>query len=170
MRAHRQLLLSTALLAVACAGANRQAKLREQLDAYSIPKPLTEVWPDAMRFVAGQGYGLVGRDRTYLSEPEQAGIGAFFSKGHETQAVSKQHWQAETAMSNQYQRYRVDGYETGPASSRIEYTVVKSQDPVSGGAVVGSETEYRDVQLELEFMTRYDARAADRMEEAAKAR
>jgi hypothetical protein len=164
-------LLPVLLLALlACAGAQRQGqtRLREQLDAYSLPKPLAEVWPEALRFVSEHGFSLVGNDRRVVGEGEQGFLGKIFSRGHETVALSDRRWSAETGANEQHVRYRVVGTATGPSASRIEYFSIAGADPSQGGDQSGGERVARDLQLELDFVARYDAERANKMAEAAR--
>jgi hypothetical protein len=142
--------------------------MREQLDAYSIPKPLDEVWPEALRFVNGRGFDLVGKDRQVLGQAEQSTLGKIFSAGHETQAVSGRQWKAETAANGQRQRYRLLGTQTGPASCRIEFYSLLAGDPLRDGEMSAPVREFRDLQLELEFVERYDAERAKQIAATAR--
>lgn len=171
MIARSQLVLVAAAVSLlACAGSQRQSRLREQLDSYSIQKPLAEVWPEALRFVSKRGFGLVGRDRRVLGEEDPGGLTNFFSKGHQTVAASESRWEAETAADNQQRRYRVVGLVTGPSSCQIQYFSLTAEDPLKGGNFGAPDKEYRDVSLEVEFVEEYDADRAEKMLEAAKAR
>lgn len=163
-------LAAVAVSLLACAGSRQQARLREQLDAYSIPKPLGEVWPDALRYVSKRGYGLVGKDRRFLGEEDPGGLATFFAKGHATQAESERRWVAETLANDQQQRYRVVGIGTGPSSCQIQYYSLTAEDPLKGGNFGAPDKEYRDVQLELDFVEEHDAARAEKMIEAARAK
>jgi hypothetical protein len=156
-----------ALSLLGCSGPGGQVRLREQLDAYSIPKPLAEVWPDALRFVSARGFELVGKDRRVLGQEEQSVFSKIFTAGHETQAVSGRQWKAETASNRQRQRYRVLGTQTGPERCRIEFYSLQAGDPLRDGEMGGPAREFRDLQLEVEFVETYDAEQARRIAAAA---
>ncbi len=155
----KRTMLALAALAttVACAtGSSQQyAQVKEQVDGYTFAKPIEEVWPDALRFVAGRGYALVGNDRKVLGDEPQSAWGAVFSKGHETYASGRQ-WRAETAMDSRYQRYRILGSKTGPSTCRIEYYLIRSEDPSRLGSIDQADAVSRDVDLELAFIATVD--------------
>ena len=156
-------LAAAAACLLACAGTDRQVRLREQLDVYSIRKPLAETWPKALRYVSGRGYDLVGTDRALVGDREQGSVGKFFSKGHETQALSSRRWEAETAANAQHVRYRVVGIGTGADSCRIEYYAINASEASQGFALDAPEREFRDVQLELDFIENYDSDVAEKI-------
>lgn len=149
-----------------CAASRSEARIREQLDAYSIAKPLAEVWPEALRHASDRGFDLVGKDRAVLGQEEQGTLGKILSAGHDTRTISATQWRAETAANGQRLRYRILGTATGASSCRIQFVAVQAGDPLGG-----SETrarEYRDVELELDFIEKFDAERAQRMSAAAR--
>jgi hypothetical protein len=161
-------LLGVALLvsATGCAGSKQYAQLLAQVDGYTFEKPIAEVWPDALRFVAARGYGLVGADRKVLGDDPQSPWGAIFSKGHETY-VEGRRWWAETAMNSRYQRYRIAGRAIGASTCRIEYFLITSEDPARLGNLDQADAVSRDVDLELAFIASVDPEGAARISRAA---
>ena len=161
------LLVAAALVGLASCATSRNAALATQLDDYSIPKPLPEVWPDALHFLYDRGFELVGKDRLVLGQAEQGAVAKFFSYGQETQRLANGEWRAETAANDRRQRYRVVGRRVGERGCRIRFYSVTTPDPAASLDMSKEGNEYRDVELEIEFIERYDAKSADRMLKAA---
>jgi hypothetical protein len=149
-----------AVLACASAQQRRDERLREQLARYTLPKTCEDVWPTALRIVAEKGYELVGKDRTRIGLPEQSGLGKFFSRGFETRSTGSG-LVAETGADSADLRYRVEASQTGLASCRVVYTVVKVN-PLDH-----TQREYGDPQLDLAVVREIEPERATRMAEAA---
>lgn len=146
-----------------CTASKQYAQVREQLDAYTIARPIAEVWPEALRFVSARGFDLVGADQKVLGDEPGNAWGSIFTKGHETY-VSGKRWESETAMNHEYQRYRIVGIDRG-SGCRIEYYPIASDDPtrnLNQGDVVT-----RDVELELAFVSTVDPEGAAKISRAA---
>lgn len=163
-------MIARSLLAVAvaasvagCTASKQYAQVREQLDAYTIARPIAEVWPEALRFVSARGFDLVGADRKVLGDAPQNAWGSLFSKGHETYVAGKT-WESETAMNYKYQRYRIVGIDRG-AGCRIEYYPITSED--LSRDLGQAEAVSRDVELELAFVSTVDPEGAAKISRAA---
>lgn len=167
MTLRKLLVLATALLAFAGCSTTRQrrdASLREQLDAYRLPRPLAQAWPVALRVVSEHGYELVGKDRLAAARPEQGDLGKLFARGFESRTVGPGQWAAETDRNGQQVRYRVLGTEISKESCHIEYIAVQGND------YGGPEAEDRDVELELSLVRAVDAGRAAEMLDLAERR
>ena len=154
--------LLSALLSGGCSHFRAKDAERTALDAYEFQKPLSEVWPDALRLVAEADYPLNGKDRQVVGLDEQGAITKFFAKGHETQ-LRDGNWVAESGYGRDRRRYRVIGTETGPKTSKVSYVSLKARDDIA------TEEEARDVEMQLALVRRLDPAAADRIEAAATA-
>ena len=163
----RPLLAVTVLACIAgCTSSKQYAMLLEQVDGYTIARPIKEAWPDAIRFVNQRGFTPVGGDRKLADLPETSPWGTIFSKGHETY-VSGKTWKSETAMNQRYQRYRILGKETGAATCRIEFYSIFSDDPTRPGGLDENDAVSRDAELELAFIATFDPDGAARISRAA---
>ncbi len=165
MTARTALAVAALVSTAGCAGTQHYAQLKAQVDGYTFAKPIEEVWPDALRFVAGRGFSLVGADRKVLGDEPQSAWGVVFSRGHETHVTGSQ-WRAETAMTSQFQRYRILGSKTGPSTCRLEYYLIKSADQASIGSLDQADAVWRDVELELAFIATIDPDGAAKISRA----
>ncbi len=149
-----------ALVSLSCAGIQREARLRSELDAHRFEAPLPEVWPVALRLLQDRNYPVVGRDRATLGLGESNVLARFLAKGHETWATSDGRWIAETDPGPSQIRYRVEGRDTGNGTCRIVFTVLHL-DPSGGTA-----EESRDPAMELDLVRRIEPERAQAMVEA----
>jgi hypothetical protein len=147
------------VVVAACASvgaARREGRLRDELDAYRIEKPLEQVWPEAMRVVLERGYQPVGKDREVVGLAPQGTWGNLLAKGHETQRLGSDGLVLETNQDAEKRRYRVEGRRAG-SGSRVKFVVVQQRpdDP--------SEELSRDLDAELELVRRFDPAGAARL-------
>jgi hypothetical protein len=156
-------LAAAALVAAGCAAQQREARLREQLDATTIDRPLAEVWPAALRLLDERGYPLAGSDPVRIGKSAQGTLARLVSRGRETHTASDGRWVAETNLGRGSVRYRVEGWDLGGSASRIVYTAVEGEP--AGGA--GADRTSRDVQLELALLRELDPERAARVVDAA---
>ena len=157
-------LLPLAVLALSCAsvaGAKRESNLRRELNAYQLPRPLAQVWPDALRVLADRGVPLVGSDRVTVGQPEQSGVGEFLARGFQTRDLGGGRLVAESDSIHGSIRYRVQGTDLGHGTSMVRYVALQ----VREGAA--TEEESRALDLELALVQRVDPAAAERMLAAA---
>jgi hypothetical protein len=135
----------------------RDARLREELDAHRFKQPLDAVWPEAQRLVYERGYELVGRDRAVVGAGEQGTIARVFSKGHETRSVGNGRRVLETNTDGKQRRYRVQGFDGGDGTCRVVFVLVQTSQDTS------SESETRDLLVELALVDRVDPEEAQRI-------
>jgi len=159
LRTRPPLLASAVLLLAACASVGatrREGRLRDELDAYRIEKPLEEVWPEAMKVVLDRGYQPVGKDRDVVGLSAQGTWGNLIAKGHETQRLGSDGLVLETNQDGEKRRYRIEG-RRAEGGSRVRFVVVqtRSDDP--------SEELSRDLDAELELVRRFDPAGAARL-------
>jgi hypothetical protein len=150
-----------ALVSLSCAGIQRDARLRGELDAHRFQAPLPEVWPAALRLLQERKYPVVGHDRATLGLREANALAQFLAKGHETYATSDGRWVAETDAGPSQLRYRVEGSDTGNGTCRIVFTVLHLDE---SGATA---EESRDRTMELDLVRRVEPERAEAMIEAA---
>ena len=141
------------------ATAKREARLRQELDAHRIEKPLPAVWPWVLRLLADQGYQLVGRDRAIVNAPSAARWKQLTAGGFETRR-SELGLVLETMESSSSTRYRAEGRPSDGTSCRVTFTSIRR----TGGSP--SEERSRDLGLELELVRRLDPDAGRRIEES----
>jgi hypothetical protein len=155
--------VAAALLAPGCAAQQREARLRQQLDATVIERPLAEVWPAALRLLDERGFPLAGGDPARIGKSPQGTLARLVSRGRETYTAPDGRWVAETGLGRDGLRYRVEGWDRGGAGSRVVYTAVEGQPAGSAGA----DRTSRDVELELALLRELDPERAARVVEAA---
>lgn len=140
---------------------NRDARLRRELDAYALPRPLAEVWPDALRVLAEHGAPLVGQDRAVAGQAEEGALSALLTEGYETRDLGSGRRAAESGPLYGRVRYRVEGVDLGRGASVVRYYTLQLRD----GAA--AEEASRALDLELALVRRVDLAAAERMATAA---
>lgn len=151
------LLASLALSCASFAGAKRESQLRRELNGYQLPRPLAEMWPEALRVLSDRGVQLVGRDRAVAGQPEQNSRGQLLDQGFETRDEGGGRWVAESSADGERRRYHVQGTDLGHGTSIVRYVSLQAHpgDP--------AEAEARAIELELALVQRVDPTSAARM-------
>lgn len=147
-------------LAFSCATTRRDQRLRQQLDEHPFQKPLSEVWPEALRLLAEHDYQLVGKDRAIAGQGEDGG-GAL-ARGFETREYSGGRRAAETRPNSAEVRYRVEGVTAGGGACRIYFFALARYVPAY------DQWSHRDALMELALVQRVEPEVAQRIEQAAK--
>ena len=147
-------------LAGACATTRRDQRLRDQLDAHQFPKPLSEVWPEALRLLADRDYQLVDKDREIAGQRTEDGTP--LNRGFETRQYSDGRRAAETRPNSAEVRYRVEGVSVGGDACRIYYFALHRSLPEY------DRWSHRDPVMELALVQRIEPEVADRIERAVK--
>ena len=142
-----------------CASMKRDSRLRDELDKHEIQKPLSEVWPAAIRLLAEQQFDLVGNDRAVAGQPSDS---SFLRRGFETREYSDHRRALETMNNAAGLRYRVEGVDIGGRASRVHFFALRRGDPEY------DKWKSRDIQMELALVREVEPEAADRMDEAVK--
>lgn len=155
--------IAAAMLASGCAAQQRETRLREQLDAAVIERPLAEVWPAALRLLDERGFPLTGDDPLRIGKPAQGAWARVLSKGRETFVASEGRWVAETGVGRRELRYRVEGLEVGAGAARVVYTAIE----VDPAGSPNSDRPSRDLELELLLLRELAPERAARVVEAA---
>ncbi|WP_242346429.1 hypothetical protein [Anaeromyxobacter terrae] len=156
-----RVLACAVLLTAACAAAQREARLREALDAQTIARPLAEVWPVALRLLDERGYDLANDDRVSIGKAPLTTASRYLSQARETRTAKGGRWVAETDLDMSDVRYRIEGTDLGGAC-RVSFF------RIAGTLEARDEREHRDADLELELVRRVDPAAAARLDEAAR--
>ncbi len=153
---------SVVLLSIsgACATTRRDQRLRDQLDAHQFPKPLSEVWPEALRLLAERDYQLVGKDREIVGQGEDS-AGAL-ARGFETREYSGGRRTAETRQNSAEIRYRVEGVTVGGGACRVYFFSLHRTVPDY------DKWSHRDALMELALVQRVEPEVAERIEQAVK--
>jgi hypothetical protein len=154
-------------LPLACAlfgNLKRDARLREALDAHAFARPLDEVWPEALRLLNERQYELVGKDREVVGAREQSYLGRMFAKGFETRDLGGGKRELETNPDGKMRRYRVLGTDAGNGTSHVLFYLLQ------GSTDSPSETDSRDLAMELALVQRLEPEAAQHIASAAGAR
>lgn len=159
---------ATALLLGGCASIRAQSArssyLEKQLAEYQIPRLCKDLWPDALKVVAGHDFPLVGDDRVHAGGESQGWLGRFFAKGHQTYRVGEDGLESESdwGRTEKNIRYRVECRGAAKDKSRVVFTSIRRDDMDSG-------REYLtvDYEMALELVYRVDPDAARKMDDAA---
>lgn len=147
-------------IAGACATTRRDQRLRDQLDAHQFPKPLSEVWPEALRLLAERDYQLVGKDREIAGQ--RGDEGTPLNRGFETRQYSDGRRAAETRPNSAEIRYRVEGVPAGDGACRVYFFALHR------AVAEYDKWSHRDALMELAFVQRVEPEVADRIEQAVK--
>jgi hypothetical protein len=161
---------AAALLLGGCASLRaqnaRSTYLAKELAEYQIPRLCKDIWPDALKVVAGHDFPLVGDDRTHVGMEAQGWFGSFFSKGHQTHRVGEDGLESETdyGKTEKTIRYRVNCRSVGTAKdkSRVTFTALRRDEMDSG-----REFLTIDYEMALELLYRVDPDAARKLDDAA---
>jgi hypothetical protein len=152
----------SALLVLACAAAQREARLRRELDGHRLGQPLAQVWPSALRLLDERGFDLASEDRVSIGKAPLNIAARFLSQARGTRSTRDGRWVAETDLDASDVRYRVEGADTGDGTCRVTFHRL-------AGSLEGQDVrEHRDVDLELELVRRVDPAAAAQLTDAAR--
>ncbi|HET8722915.1 MAG TPA: hypothetical protein VFM53_01845 [Anaeromyxobacteraceae bacterium] len=155
------LLLAAAGCATLTHGGTRQAYVADAMRNYAFPKPCEELWVDALKLVAEQGFHLVGADRKLVGQDEQGFITNFLNRGHSTTRDDDGVLETETDSNRQGFRYLIRGKPGEKKTCFVTFTGIQEE------KVNASETRYRDYEQELMLLSRVDPAAAARILDAA---
>lgn len=172
--------LAVGLLAfTGCAGvhAHKRAKyLKGELDAFRLEKPMDEVWQAARQLLAERGYPMVGADAKAVGQTAMNDLEQIFSPAQETHPGPPKSFLArvlgtsgssaterslDTGWRPSNDRYQVQGFEEN-GKCRVVFTRVRANTD-------RTQTAERDVELELELVTRVDPEAGARLDAGAEA-
>jgi hypothetical protein len=146
-------------LTCSCATARRDSHLRDELDRHEFQKPLSEVWPAALRLLAREQYDLVGNDRAIAGQPADSN---FFRRGFETREYSDKRRAMETMQNSAGVRYRLEGTDIEGRACRINFFALRREDRDY------DKWRSRDVHMELALVRDLEPETADRIEATAK--
>ncbi|HQR29527.1 MAG TPA: hypothetical protein PLL32_03890 [Anaeromyxobacteraceae bacterium] len=154
-------LLAAAGCATLTHGGTRQAYVADAMRSYAFPKPCEELWVDALRLVAEQGFHLVGADRKLVGQDEQGFITNFLNRGHATTRDDDGVLETETDANRQGFRYLIRGKPGEKKTCFVTFTGIQEE------KVNATENRHRDYDQELLLLSRVDPAAAARILEAA---
>lgn len=155
------------VLAVGAAGcASRAARIREAQvqDAMKVqvfPVACIDLWPDALKLLAIDGYDLVGNDREVAGQSSQGGIARFLSAGHQTTIDERGALSVGTDWNKAHVRMRVTGTPDGPKACRVQATGLQED------LATTAESQWRDYDFEFALLERVAPAEADRIERQA---
>lgn len=154
------LLAATGCASLAHGGA-RPAYVADAMRNYAFPRPCEELWVDALKLVAEQGFGLVGADRKLVGQEEQGFITNFLNRGHATTRDDDDVLETETDSNRQGFRYLIRGKPGEKKTCFLTFTGIQEE------KVNATESRHRDYDQELLLLSRVDPAAAARILEAA---
>jgi hypothetical protein len=143
------------------AGGAGPAYVRDTMREYRFPKACEELWVDALKVIADQGYGLVGSDRELTGQEKQGVITNFLNRGHATTKDDNGTFEAESDSDAQFVRFLVRGKPAGPGGCFVQYFYILDDRNNS------VEKRHRDYEMELTLLSKVDPAAAARIAEAA---
>jgi hypothetical protein len=146
------------LALTSCATMRRDSRLRGELDRHEFQKPLSEVWPAAIRLLAEQQFDLVGNDRAVAGQRPDS---SFLRRGFETREYSDRRRALETMQNSEGLRYRLEGTDIEGRACRINFFALRRGDPDY------DKWKHRDVDMELALVREVEPETAARMEQAA---
>jgi hypothetical protein len=153
------------LAATGCAtlahGGARPAYIADAMRTYPFPRPCEELWVDALKLVAEQGFHLVGADRKLVGQEEQGFITNFLNRGHATTRDDDGVFETETDANRQGFRYLIRGKPGEKKTCFVTFTGIQEE------KVNATENRFRDYDQELLLLSRIDPAAAARILEAA---
>ncbi|MEI7703876.1 MAG: hypothetical protein WCK73_04710 [Deltaproteobacteria bacterium] len=141
-----------------------EAYVRDAMRNQRFPKACDELWLDALQVIAGEGFGLVGKDRTVTGQDQQGVVTNFLNRGHSTTKDSDGTLESESDANSQMFRYLVRGKLAGSDGCFVQYTHIHDD------RVNGTETRNRDYDMELKLLARVDPLAASKILQAADAK
>ncbi len=172
--------LALLLAATSCAGmkarAERERLLTQRLDEFRYSKPLEEVWQEARRLLAANGYPLADPDAKAVDQPPMSWADSLVSPAQETQRRADdvgllqrrpQHDSnaplddpfLETGWKYTGDRYRIDGYKDA-RGCRVVFKHI-TQDRTDH-----RDVSKRDLEMELQLVARVEPDAAATIEAA----
>jgi len=146
------------------AGGAGPAHVRDTMRDYRFPKACEDLWVDALKVIASQGYGLVGSDRELTGQDKQGVITNFLNRGHATTKDDDGVLEAESDSDGQLVRFLVRGKPAGPGGCFVQYFSVFDDRANS------TEKRHRDYEMELTLLSKVDPAAAAKIAEAADAK
>jgi hypothetical protein len=147
------------------AGGAGPAHVRDAMREYRFPRACEELWVDALKVIAADGFGLVGSDRELTGQPKQGVISNFLSKGHATTLDDDGTFEAESDANGQGLRFLVKGKPAGKDGCFVQYFAIQDDKANS------TEARHRDYDKELQLLSRIDPMAAAKiLDEADKAK
>jgi hypothetical protein len=146
------------------AGGTRPAYIRDAMRDYRYPKPCEELWVDGLKFLASQGYSLVGSDRELAGQEKQGVITHFLNRGHATTRDDEGVYESETDADGQGVRHLLQGKPAGKDGCFIKIFVITDD------RMTAEVRRHRDYDQELLLLARINPVEGSRiLEEADKA-
>jgi hypothetical protein len=153
--------LAAAGCATLTAGGARPAAIRDAMSDYRFPKACEELWVEALRVVASQGFELVGSDRELAGQDKQGFITNVLNAGHSTTRDARGVFESETDWDSARLRFQIRGTPAGKDGCLVNITGI-TQDRSNM-----TESRHRDYDQELLLLSKVDPAAAARIVEAA---
>jgi hypothetical protein len=143
------------------AGGAGPAHVRDSMREYRFPKACEDLWVDALRVIADQGYGLVGSDRELAGQEKQGVITNFLNRGHATTRDDDGVFEAESDADANFVRFLVRGKPAGTGGCFVQFIYILDDRNTS------TEKRHRDYEMELTLLSKVDPAAAAKIAEAA---
>jgi len=152
----------------------RKERLQRDLEDFSFPQPLDDVWQEARRLLAERDYPLARKDAEAVGQKPMNWTESFLSPARETgpateggllqrlgavkaRPVSSAAQALDTGWNRYAERYHLEGWSQA-GGSRVRFTRLK-QDRTDR-----QSEEVRDLELELALVHRLDPADAARIE------
>jgi hypothetical protein len=143
------------------AGSARAAYVNNAMADYRFPVACEDLWVDALREVAGQGFDLVGSDRELAGQEKQGFITNVLNAGHSTTRDDRGVFEAETDWNKNQLRFQIRGTPAGEKGCFLAITGIQ-QDRANM-----TESRHRDHDQELLVLSRVAPAEAARIADAA---
>jgi hypothetical protein len=153
--------LAAAGCATLTAGSARGAYVRDSMRDYRFPAACEDLWADALKVVASQGYELVGSDRLMAGQDKQGFITNALNAGHSTTKDDNGVLEAESDFDSARERFQIRGTPAGKDGCKLVITGIR-QDRSDM-----SESRYRDYDQELLVLSRVAPAEAAKIADAA---
>lgn len=136
---------------------SREERLRAELDATVIERPLDEVWTAVRRLLGERGLALAGSDREAEGQSDVSTL-AYLSRAVETRETQAGGRRLETGWDGRRVRYVVEAIPAG-AGWRLRCTAIHEHLTEHGH----DGWAERATEMELELLRRLDPEAAARV-------
>jgi len=143
------------------AGGARPAAVRESMRDYRFPVACEELWVDALKVVASQGFELVGTDRELAGQDKQGLIGNVLNAGHSSTRDDRGVFEAESDFNSARLRFQIRGTPAGKDGCFLTITGIQQD----RGSM--EEARHRDYEQELLVLSRVAPAEGARIAEAA---
>ncbi len=129
------------------AGGSRAAYVRDVMRDYRFPVACEQLWVEAMRVLAQDGFQFVGADREAVGQEKQGVITNFLNAGHSTTRDDDGVLETETDFTSYRLRYQIRATPAGKDGCYVQYTSIKDD------RVNETQARHREYDKELQLLT-----------------